>query len=133
MQASQAPRTRPSNVRHVVLGLTVVAYAITYMDRQILAVARPAIRDELGISLLAMGTVTGAFRAAYTLFQIPGGWLGDRFGARRALTLIVSWWSLFTGLTAMAWNAASMTVIQVFFGAGEAGAFPIATRSLARW
>src|SRR5207302_10046247 len=51
----------------------------------------------------------------------------------RALTLVVTWWSLFTGLTAMALNAASMLVIQIFFGVGEAGAFPIATRSLARW
>src|SRR5580658_729027 len=133
MQPVPIQTERPTKVRYVVLGLTVVAYAITYMDRQVLAVARPVISKELGISLLTMGTITGAFRAAYTLFQIPGGWLGDRIGARRALTLIVSWWSIFTGFTAMAWNAASMTVIQVFFGAGEAGAFPIATRSLSRW
>ena len=106
---------------------------ITYMDRQILAVARPVISKELGISLLTMGTITGAFRLAYALFQIPGGWLGDKYGARRALTAIVTWWSIFTGFTAMAWNAMSMLVIQVFFGMGEAGAFPIATRSLARW
>ena len=115
------------------LGMTVAAYMITYMDRTILAVARPVIRDELGISLLTMGTITGAFRIAYALFQIPGGWFGDRFGARRALALIVAWWSLFTGFTAMAWDATSMLVIQVLFGMGEAGAFPIATRSLARW
>ena len=106
---------------------------ITYMDRQILAVSRPVISKELGISLVTMGTITGAFRLAYALFQIPGGWLGDRFGARKALTAIVVWWSIFTGFTAMAWNATSMLVIQVFFGMGEAGAFPIATRSLARW
>ena len=124
---------RPTRVRYVVLGLTVAAYMITYMDRQILAVARPVIRDELGISLLTMGTITGAFRIAYALFQIPGGWFGDRFGARRSLSLIVAWWRLFTGLTAVAWNVASMLVIQVLFGMGEAGAFPIATRSLARW
>jgi sugar phosphate permease len=133
MQASQAPKPRPSNVRHVVLGLTVAAYAITYMDRQILAVARPAIRDELGISLVMMGWITFSFRLTYALFQIPGGWLGDRYGARRALAIIVTWWSVFTGFTAMAWNAVSMLVIQAFFGLGEAGAFPIATRSLARW
>ena len=120
-------------MRYVVLGLTVAAYMITYMDRQILAVARPVIRDELGISLVMMGWITFSFRIAYALFQIPGGWLGDRFGARRALALVVTWWSLFTGLTAMAWSAVSMLVIQVFFGIGEAGAFPIATRSLARW
>jgi sugar phosphate permease len=133
MQPVPVQIRRPSRVRYVVLGLTVVAYMITYMDRQILAVARPVIRDELGISLVMMGWITFAFRIAYALFQIPGGWLGDRFGARRALTLVVTWWSIFTGLTAMAWSAVSMLVIQVFFGIGEAGAFPIATRSLARW
>jgi MFS transporter, ACS family, glucarate transporter len=106
---------------------------ITYMDRQVLAVARPVISKELGISLITMGTITGAFRLAYALFQIPSGWLGDKFGARRVLTAIVAWWSIFTSFTAMAWSATSMLVIQVLFGAGEAGAFPIATRSLARW
>src|SRR5580692_3762888 len=133
MQPAPAIRSRPTHVRHVVLGLTVAAYMITYMDRNVLAAARPVIRDELGISLVMMGWITFSFRLAYALFQIPGGWLGDRFGARRALTLIVTWWSLFTGFTALAWNAVSMLVIQVFFGVGEAGAFPIATRSLSRW
>src|ERR1700684_3503101 len=128
-----AQTRRPSHVRHVVLGLTVAAYMITYMDRQILAVARPVIRDELQISLVMMGWITSSFRLAYALFQIPGGWLGDRFGARRALTLVVSWWSAFTALTGLAWNAVSMLTIQIFFGMGEAGAFPIATRSLAGW
>jgi MFS transporter, ACS family, glucarate transporter len=131
--STPAKSLRPTRARYVVLGLTVAAYMITYMDRQILAVARPVIRDELRISLEMMGSITFAFRIAYALFQIPGGWLGDRFGARRALALIVTWWSLFTGFTAMAWNGISMLVIQVFFGLGEAGAFPIATRSLARW
>src|SRR5437667_6561961 len=98
---------RATRVRHVVLGLTVIAYMITYMDRQILAVARPVIRDELGISLVMMGWITFGFRLAYALFQIPGGWLGDRFGARKALTVVVTWWSVFTGFTAMAWNAVS--------------------------
>jgi MFS family permease len=124
---------RPTHVRHIVLGLTVVAYAITYMDRQVLATARPVIMKELGISLAAMGWVTFSFRMAYSLFQIPGGLLGDKIGARRALSMIVTWWSAFTALTAFAWNTASMIVIQTFFGMGEAGAFPIATRSLSRW
>ena len=94
--------------------------------------ARPVIRDELGISLLTMGTITGAFRIAYALFQIPGDGLRSlwRAAGTGADCCVVE--SL-QGLTAMAWNAASMLVIQVIFGMGEAGAFPIATRSLARW
>ena len=131
-----SPRTgaqRPTHARYAVLALTVAAYMITYMDRQILATSRPVIMKELGISLVSMGAITTGFRLAYALFQIPGGWLGDTIGARRALTIVVSWWSAFTALTALAWNSASMLVIQVFFGLGEAGAFPIATRSLSRW
>ena len=100
-------------MRHVVLGLTVAAYMITYMDRQILAVARPVIRDELGISLVMMGWITFSFRIAYALFQIPGGWLGDRFGARRALTLVVTWWSIFTALTGAG--------VERGFDAGDSG------------
>jgi sugar phosphate permease len=125
--------SRPTHVRYVVLGLTVAAYMITYMDRQVLATTRPAIMKELGISLETMGWVTFTFRMAYALFQVPGGWLGDTIGARRALAIVVGWWSAFTALTALAWSASSMIVIQVFFGLGEAGAFPIATRSLSRW
>ena len=80
-----------------------------------------------------MSFIIASFRWGYALFQIPGGWLGDRIGPRRALALIVTWWSIFTSATALAWNAVSMTAIRFLFGIGEAGAFPIATRSLSRW
>lgn len=124
---------RPTHVRHVVLGLTVLIYMITYMDRVVLSTATPLIRKELGLSLIAMGAINSSFRYAYALFQVPGGWLGDKIGPRRALSMIVGWWSAFTSLTAMGWNATSMIVIRWVFGMGEAGAFPIATRSLSRW
>ena len=132
-----APRTvaitRPTRVRHVVLGLTVAAYMITYMDRVVISSAVPSIQEEFGFSIITMGWILSSFQWAYALFQIPAGWLGDRFGPRRALTSIVVWWSIFTALTTAAWNATSMAAIRFLFGMGEAGAFPIATRSLSRW
>ena len=106
---------------------------ITYMDRVSISSAVPTIRKELGFDMITMGWVISAFNWAYALFQIPGGWLGDRIGPRRALTMIVAWWSLFTSMTALAWNAGSMATVRFLFGMGEAGAFPIATRSLSRW
>lgn len=124
---------RPTRTRHVVLWLTVAAYMITYMDRVVISSAVPVIREEMHIDMITMGTILAAFRWGYALFQIPGGWLGDRFGARRALTAIVVWWSVFTSLTAAAWNAGSLMAFRFLFGVGEAGAFPIATRSLSRW
>lgn len=125
--------SRPTRVRHIVLWLTVLAYMITYMDRVVISTAAPAIQEEFGFSTITMGWIFFAFQISYALFQIPGGWLGDRYGPRRALTLVVTWWSAFTALTVMAWSAGSMIVIRFLFGMGEAGAFPIATRSLSRW
>jgi MFS transporter, ACS family, glucarate transporter len=106
---------------------------ITYMDRVAISSAVPSIQEEFGFSMVTVGWILSSFRWGYAWFQIPGGWLGDRIGPRRALTLIVAWWSVFTSLTAAAWNATSMLVIRFLFGVGEAGAFPIATRSLSRW
>lgn len=124
---------RPTRIRHVVLWLTVAAYMITYMDRVVISAAVPSIQKELDISITQMAWILTSFRWGYALFQIPGGWLGDVLGPRRALTLIVVWWSAFTSLTALTWSATSMAVVRFLFGVGEAGAFPIATRSLSRW
>jgi MFS family permease len=123
----------PTRIRHLVLWLTVTAYLITYIDRQVISAAAPWIREELGLGLGTMGLVLGAFQWGYSLFQIPGGWLGDKIGPRRALTLVVTWWSAFTSATALAWGLGSLVVIRFLFGMGEGGAFPIATRSLSRW
>ncbi len=132
-QATAITRARPTRARHVVLWLTVLAYLITYMDRVVIATAAPSIQREFGFSDQTLGWVFASFSIAYALFQIPGGWLGDRFGPRRALTGVVVWWSTFTALTATTFSAGSMMVTRFLFGMGEAGAFPIATRSLSRW
>lgn len=125
--------TRPTRVRYLVLSLTVAAYMVTYMDRVAIGVAAPSIQKDFGFSLITMGWLFAAFRWGYTLTQIPGGWLGDRIGPRRALTLFLAWWSVFTCATGLAWNVASMAVFRFLLGVGEAGAFPTATRSLSRW
>ena len=124
---------RPTHTRHVVLALIVAAYMITYMDRVNIASAVPVIQRDMGFSMVTIGWIFASFRWGYAFFQIPGGWLGDRIGGRRALAFVVVWWSIFTSLTAFAWNATSMGVFRFLFGMGEAGAFPIATRSLSRW
>ncbi len=106
---------------------------ITYMDRVVISSAVPVMQKEFGFSFVTMGWILSSFRWGYALFQLPGGWLGDRFGPRRALAWIVTWWSIFTSATIFSWNAVSMAVFRFLFGMGEAGAFPTATRSLSRW
>lgn len=131
MTAARGPR--PTRIRHAVLWLTVALYLITYMDRVVIAATVPSIQKEFGYSTITIGWILAAFQITYTIFNIPSGWAGDRIGPRKALTMIVAWWSTFTALTALTFSASSMIICRALFGAGEAGAFPIATRSLSNW
>ena len=128
-----APAVRPTRARHVVTTFVVTLGLITYLDRVAIAVAAPHVREDLGLTPVQLGWALAAFGWSYALFEIPGGWLGDRIGSRRVLMRIVIWWSVFTALTGWAWNAASLIVIRALFGAGEAGAFPNLTRVLTVW
>jgi len=106
---------------------------ITYIDRVSLSTAAPFIRNELGLSSIQLGWALSTFAWAYALFEIPGGWLGDRLGPRRVLMRIVIWWSIFTAATGQVWSLTSLVVCQALFGAGEAGAFPNITRVFTSW
>jgi ACS family glucarate transporter-like MFS transporter len=123
----------PSRVRGQVLAFSFALTVITYLDRVCISAAAPAIMKELGVSVLEMSVVFSAFTLAYSLFEIPSGWLGDVRGPRRVLTRIVLWWSAFTMLTGAARGFHSLAAIRFLFGAGEAGAFPNIIRSFARW
>ena len=70
------------------------------------------------------GLGAAAFGWAYAVFEIPGGWLGDKIGPRRVLMRIVLWWSFFTAATGWVWSAPSLIATRALFGAGEAGRSP---------
>ena len=71
----------------VVLGLLCAMYLITYVDRVNISTAARDIQRELGLSNTQLGILQSAFGYPYLLFQIFGGWVGDRFGPRRTLFL----------------------------------------------
>lgn len=119
--------------RHRVLMLLAMLFFLAYLDRVCIAVAGPRIQNELHLSPQDWGLVTGAFAIAYALFEIPSGYLADRFGARAMLTRIVLWWSVFTTLTGFATNLLPLMIIRFLFGTGEAGANPTASTSVFRW
>ena len=122
-----------TRVRARVLGFAFLLAVVTYLDRVCISAAAPYIMNDLHLTVLQMSVVFSAFTLAYSLFEIPSGWLGDVRGPRRVLTRIVLWWSAFTMLTAAARGYYSLVAIRFLFGAGEAGAFPNIARSFSRW
>jgi sugar phosphate permease len=129
----EAEQPRASHGRWYILGLICLMYLITYLDRVNISTAAPAISQEFGFNKITMGAIFSAFVWAYAVFQVPGGWLSDRFGARYVLTAIVTYWSIMTAVTAAATGALSFIVVRFLFGMGEAGAFPGATRAMQLW
>src|SRR3569833_2962808 len=75
----------PPHVRYIILGLAVLVYMITYIDRTFISTAIPAAQKEMLFTDAVMGSILAAHQLAYGLFQIPAGWLADRFGPRWVL------------------------------------------------
>src|SRR5271154_5680444 len=98
---------RMTRGRWYILLLISVMYLITYLDRVNISTAAPVISKEFGFDRITMGIIFSSFVWAYALFQVPGGWLSDRFGARPVLATIVAYWSVMTAATAVAFSATS--------------------------
>jgi MFS family permease len=116
-----------------VLFFAVTLAIITYVDRVCISQAAPTMQEDLGLTKIQMGYAFTAFGWAYALFEIPGGWLGDRIGPRKVLMRVVGMWSIFTVATGWAWNLWSLVVSRFFFGMGEAGCFPNITKAFTNW
>lgn len=125
--------TGPTRARTTVLWFLLLLAAIGYLDRVCISTASLAIQRDLGITKTQMGTVFSAFILCYALFEVPGGWLADRFGPRLVLTRVVASWSLMTAVTGWTTGFVSLLVVRGIFGAAEAGMFPGSARVITRW
>ncbi|MSU49601.1 MAG: MFS transporter [Opitutus sp.] len=119
--------------RALVVTGTFLLSVLLYVDRVCISTAKGPITRELGLTDTQFGWVMSAFALGYALFQTPSGMLADKIGGRKILASIVTIWSLFTGLTALAWSYTSLLIIRFLFGAGEAGAFPGMARAVYSW
>jgi sugar phosphate permease len=122
-----------THVRWVVLLLLCLMYLITYLDRVSLANTATLVMKEYGFSKARWGIISSAFIWSYAIFQVPGGWLGDRFGPRRVLSSIMAYRTVIAIFTTMAAGFYSLWGIRFLLGVGEAGAFPTATRAMQMW
>jgi len=127
-----------SRVRWFLVLWLFVLSAVAFIDRVNLSVAGAKFTEEFGISNVRLGLVFSAFLFGYAIFQIPAGWLADRFGPRRMLTLGLVLWGVFSALTAAIPHGAAnallvLAVIRFLLGVSEAVMFPASNQFVARW
>jgi MFS family permease len=115
------------------LGLLILMHFVLFVDRINLAAAAPVIQKDLGLSNIALGIAFSAFNYSYAPFQLVGGWLADRFGARRTLTVCGLWWSLTTIMTAAVTGLVSLFAVRCVLGMGEGATLPAANSAISKW
>jgi MFS family permease len=136
------PNHDNSRAQITVAALMFVLSTVSYFDRTILSIAGPVIIREFSLSETGMGAVFSAFILTYGLFQAPGGWLADRFGPHRVLTVAGLGAALFTGLTALggkpglgSWLGIvpALAILRLAFGAFTAPLYPACGKMVGKW
>jgi MFS transporter, ACS family, glucarate transporter len=142
VETAATPKTAATNVRWRVVALLAVMAGLTYIDRLNLGIVAKYLQEEFKLNTQAMGWILGSFSLGYAVFHVPGGWLADRFGPRRVLSLAILWFSVFTAATAIAPSlpllrllgaAWSFAVLRFVMGLGEAAALPVGNKMMAYW
>jgi MFS family permease len=116
-----------------VLALLCLLYLILFVNRVNISTAAPLMRADLKLSNTQLGLVFSAFAIPYALFQLIGGWIGDKFGPRLTLSLCCAVVGVSTTLTGAARGFAWLFVLRVALGFGEGAAFPTATSAMSSW
>ena len=135
MDTSKKAPSGATRFRYFILFMCFIGIAINYLDRANMSVALPFIDQELGLNLTntQKGLILGAFFWAYDGMMLFAGWITDKLGARKSFSLAAVWWSVFTALTPLANSFWSFFTVRFFLGAGEAPAYPAATKAASRW
>ncbi|MEQ9410856.1 MAG: MFS transporter [Fuerstiella sp.] len=124
-----------TGVRHRVVAVSVLMAFILYLDRICLGeiVKSDSFNRDVSLSKEQIGDVLGAFFFTYALFQVPAGWLSDRFGARRMLTGYIFLWSALTALTGFMTGMLGLLLARLACGVAQAGAYPTSGAMIRRW
>jgi sugar phosphate permease len=123
----------PTHVRYLVLAGLCLMASIAYIERGCVSVPNKRIQEELKISKADMGNVLSVFFLSYALLQIPGGWLGGRFGTRMMLPMFAIVGALATACMGFAEGADMLLACRLISGAAQAVLLPGAVITMARW
>ena len=123
----------PSRFRWFVVSLLFIATTINYIDRQILALLKPILDQELGWTNEEFGWVNSAFFGVYAASYVVFGWFIDRVGVKRGFTVSIVWWSLAAIAHALVGSVRGFFCARVALGAGEGGNFPACIKAVAIW
>lgn len=124
---------KKKNYRWTILTMLFIAMVINYVDRAALSIAMPFITQEYHLTPAEKGMIFSSFFIGYAVFCFVGGYLADRYGPKRVLTVAMTGWSILCGLTALAFNFWSLLIVRALFGVGEGPVSTTANKTVNSW
>ena len=121
------------NYRWLICGLLFVATTINYIDRQILALLKPILDDELHWTNAQYGALSSFFQGAYAISLLFFGWFVDRFGIKKGYAASIFAWSVAAIGHALVATVSGFQVARIALGLGEGGNFPAALKAVSHW
>lgn len=119
--------------RWLMLIIVWLLYIINYFDRTSVLTFLPIIREELNFTHAQVGTAASVFFFAYALAQFSAGWLSDRIGPKKVMSIAIIVFSLVTFVTGMIKNFTQFILIRLGLGLGEGHHFAPANKIIANW
>lgn len=113
------------------VGLLAIAVMLNFVDRGAIGIAAPVMSKSLGLSATRFGLAVSAFFWTYGLAQPFVGIMADRWPTARLLGLAVALWATATLLTSLAAGLATLVVLRLLLGLGEAALFPCTSKLIA--
>ncbi|HEY7387365.1 MAG TPA: MFS transporter [Bryobacteraceae bacterium] len=120
----------PVRYRWLILLIFVLSTAINYLDRQTLTTVAPLIRAEFHLSNAGFGLILTAFSLTYAASAPFAGWLIDRIGLNRAISIAVALWSCTGIVTGWTRGASSLVACRSVLGMAEAAGIPAAGKAI---
>lgn len=131
MQAAATETKKISGQQYLLLTLLVVSICINYVDRANLSAAAEDLSRELSMDPKRIGILLSSFFWSYMLFQIPAGWLIDRYNVYWVYGAGYFVWSLATALTGWASSFGVIFGLRLMLGMAESVAYPSYSKILA--
>jgi len=134
MPRANLPHARSvGNRRWLICALLFFATTINYVDRAVLGVLAPNLRETIGWSDSEYGDINAAFTLAYAIGFLFAGWIIDKIGTRWGYAVFLIIWSLAAAGHAFARSAWEFSIFRFALGIGESGNFPAAIKTVAEW
>lgn len=111
--------------RNYTLGVLVLVFTSSHIDRQIVAILGQPIKEALSISDTQLGLLTGVmFALFYATLGMPMAMWADRRNRRNLIAFSIAVWSGMTALCGLAQNYGQLLLARIGVGVGEAGSNP---------